>query len=283
MKPMDIREFLDLCPAHALGLLDGEDLARFQSAFVSATPEMLAAYSQAALMAANLSLAAQEAPLSPDVLDKLMARVQGDAEPRSTAAPAAKRTVAGTAAGKTRIAWIMPFRIAATAAAGFAIVTLVLLAYSASLRSGMGRIQAAYSESRVRIRALEDSLSQQTAMLEVLKSSNMQMVVMNGQAADPAGYGKIIWDPIHKKAILHISNLPAQPSDKDYQLWVIRDKKPMDAGVFQVKGNREGGELYKIDQLVESDRSRINAFAITLEPKGGLPQPSGKMYLLGSI
>jgi len=34
---------------------------------------------------------------------------------------------------------------------------------------------------------------------------------------------------------------------------------------------------------IASDRTRINAFAVTLEPKGGLPQPSGQMYLLGSI
>jgi hypothetical protein len=64
-----------------------------------------------------------------------------------------------------------------------------------------------------------------------------------------------------------------------------RDKVPVDAGVFQVRGGSQGrgGKLYKIDRLVEADKNRINAFAITLEPKGGLKQPSGKMYLLGSI
>jgi anti-sigma-K factor RskA len=274
MKPMDTQEFLDLCPAHALGLLDGEDLARFQKAFLSATPEMLAAYGEAAATAADLSLSAPEAELSPDVLDRLMARVEA-----SGALPARK----APQPAKPRIAWILPFRIAALVAASLAIVTLGLLAYTASLRQGAGRLQSAYAESRVRIQALEDSLAQQTAMLEVLKSSNTQMVVMNGQAADPQGYGKIIWDPMRKMAILHISNLPAQSPDKDYQLWVIRDKQPVDAGVFQVKGNRAGGELFKIDRLVEADKSRIEAFAITLEPKGGLPKPSGTMYLLGSI
>ena len=120
-------------------------------------------------------------------------------------------------------------------------------------------------------------------LLDVIRSNKMEVVVMNGLEADPSGYGKIIWDPVNKKAILHISNLPKQPSNKDYQLWVIRDKKPVDAGLFQVSDNRSGGQLYKIDNLVESNRSRINAFAVTLEPKGGVPQPTGKMYLLGSI
>ena len=268
---MDGQEFLDLCEGHALGLLEGEDLDRFEKALASATPEMLAAFREAVATAANLSLAAPEAPLSADVLERLMARVEGPA-----ATPVAPQPA------KTRIAWVLPFRLAASLAAGLAIVSLGLLAYVASLREHLGRAGTAVAESRNRIEALEDSLAQ-NAMLDVLKSAQMQMVVMNGQAADPAGYGKILWDPIRKKAILHISNLPAQPADKDYQLWVIRDKIPVDAGVFQVKGNRDGGELYKIDRLVESDRARINAFAITLEPKGGLPRPSGKMYLLGSI
>ncbi|HKP95244.1 MAG TPA: anti-sigma factor [Fibrobacteria bacterium] len=278
---MDRQEFLDLCPVHALGLLDGEDLARFREALgkaqASADRELLAAHRDAVNAAANLSLAAPEAPLSPRVLGRLMARVEGPAAP----APSAPGT--GSFPARPRIAWILPFRIAAAVAAGLTLVAAGLFSYAASLRENLGRAAAVVAESRGRIQALEDSLAQKNAMLDVLKSADMQMVVLAGQEADPAGYGKIIWDPARKKAILHISNLPVLPADKDYQLWVIRDKQPVDAGVFQVKGNREGGELYKIDRLVESDKSRINAFAITLEPKGGLPQPSGKMYLLGSI
>lgn len=280
MRPMDRSEFLELCEARALGMLDGEDFSRFRAALLSADAGMKAAYAEAVRAAAQLSLAAPEAPLSPAVLDKLMQRVAAS----NTAAAAPATPSAASAPGvKTRIAWVLPFRIAAGVAVGLALVSLGLLAYSNSLRDGMNRAAIVAADSRRRIEALEDTLAQREAMLEVLKSSQMQMVVMKGQEADPAGYGKIIWDPIRKRAILHVSNLPAQAADKDYQLWVIRDSKPVDAGVFQVKGSREGGELYKIDSLVEADKNRINAFAITLEPKGGLPQPSGKMYLLGSI
>jgi anti-sigma-K factor RskA len=293
MAAMDRREFLDLCEAHALGLLDGEDLARFQAALRTADAGMQAAYAAAVQAAADLSLAAPEAPLSPSVLNTLMRRVEASkaAGPVSSGTPPTPSSASSvelrpqlqSETPRARIAWIIPFRIATGVAVGLALVSLGLLTYAVSLRGGMDRAKVVVAESRQRIEALEDSLAQREAMLEVLKSSQMQMVVMKGLEADPAGYGKIIWDPIRKKAILHVSNLPPQTADKDYQLWVIRDSKPVDAGVFQVKGSREGGELYKIDKLVEADKSRINAFAITLEPKGGLPQPSGKMYLLGSI
>ena len=107
------------------------------------------------------------------------------------------------------------------------------------------------------------------------------LVSMSGLDVNPSGYGKILWDPVRKIAVLHVS-LPPEAADKDYQLWVIRDKKPVDAGVFQVRYSGQDGALYKIDHLVETDKNHINAFAVTLEPKGGVPQPTGKMYLLGS-
>ncbi len=264
---MDRQEFLDLAGAHALCILDGEDLVRFKQALVSADPEMRAAYLEAEHAAWNLSLAVPEAPLSPSVLVKLMAHI----EPVQAPSP------------KVRIAWIMPFRIAEIAAVCLVLVTVGLLSYVDSLRHRTQSLRGELAENRTQILALQDSLSQKEAMLDVIRSNHMQVVVMNGQDVNPAGYGKIIWDPVGKKAILHVSQLPQQPADKDYQLWVIRDKVPVDAGVFQVRGKEHDGQLYKIDRLVEADKSHINAFAITLEPKGGMKQPSGKMYLLGSI
>jgi hypothetical protein len=151
------------------------------------------------------------------------------------------------------------------------------------MNRALNRRTAAFHEVRQRLTVLEDSLAQQTALLEVIRSKGMQVAVMGGLEPSPAGYGKILWDPEARRAILHISNLPPIPADKDYQLWVIRDQKPVDAGVFHVAVEKAGGDLYRIENLVEADRKRINAFAVTLEPKGGLPQPSGKMYLLGSI
>lgn len=282
---MDRQEFLDLCQAHALGLLDGEDLARFRAALAVADPELKAAYQDAIHTAQNLSLAAPEAELSPLVLDRLMTRI--GAAPATPATPAASTApiapIASTPHNAPRIAWLIPFRFAAGATVALALICLGLVSQVSSLRRGLGHAQVEAASGRTRIQALEDSLARSEAMFAVIKSAQMQMVVLKGQEADPVGYGKIIWDPIAKKAILHVSNLPPLAADKDYQLWVIRDQKPVDAGVFQVKGSRPGGELYKIDNLVETDRTRINAFAITLEPKGGLPQPSGKMYLLGSI
>lgn len=77
--------------------------------------------------------------------------------------------------------------------------------------------------------------------------------------------------------------MPTIPSNKDYQLWAIKGKKPTSAGVFSVSSEKQKENFFQVLNLAVRDRRDVDAFAVTLEPKGGLPQPSGPMYLLGSL
>jgi len=282
------QEFLDLCPVFALGALEGEELDLFRSAMASADTEMKTALQEALSLAENLSLAAPEATPSPSIKARLMARLeehrQGEDEQKLPAAPSSLSRP--WTVQKRQSSWLERLfpsspRFGLATACALLILSAVLMTYVFSLNRHLGRQQIALGKSQARIVALENSLSQKNAMLEVLRSKQMQVVVLSGLDVNPAGYGKVLWDPVKKVAVLHVS-LPPEPSDKDYELWVIRDQKPVDAGVFQVHAGLEDGELYRIDRLVETDKAHINAFAVTLEPKGGVPQPTGKMYLMGN-
>ena len=74
-------------------------------------------------------------------------------------------------------------------------------------------------------------------------------------------------------------NLPPDPEGKDYQLWAIAGGKPVSAGVFSVSA--EGSALVPLLQF--PTQGSVAAFAVTLEPAGGVPQPSGDMVLIGTI
>jgi hypothetical protein len=295
LTPMNRQEFLEACEAHALGALDPVDRERFHLALPDADPEMKEALDEALHTAELLSLTVVAASPAPSVRDRLMAQVRADhaetAEPRPAARtfrfseesrPSLIERLFGSAG--PRIGFASAFALLLVAV-GLGVYTSTLTdklsAQKVALLDTHEAMDALADSTRTRISLLQDSLSRQKAMLEVISARGMQMVAMNGME-DTTRYGKIIWDPERKLALLQVS-LPPEPDGMSYQLWVIRDNKPMDAGVFQV-GAQEGGDgLYRIEQLVETDKKHINAFAVTMEPKGGMPQPTGKMYLMGPI
>ena len=83
--------------------------------------------------------------------------------------------------------------------------------------------------------------------------------------------------PEHRRAIVFFSNLPENPKDKSYQLWIIRadQPKPQSAGVFDAS---HGSATITIENLpVETE---IKALAVTLEPRGGVEQPTNTNFVV---
>lgn len=255
--------------AYVLGALSNEEMKRFEDHLRTDCPgcaqevtEMLTVTSllSASIEPQHPSLHVREKILATIVRERSYVAVQKAVKPSllDRVAAAFRQRGFGLALGTT------------------VAVLLLVIAFSVFVLSLLSTID----EQKVQITTLRDELTRKEELLSVLQARRVDMVVMNGLEISPQGYGKIIWDPERKVAILQISNLPVVPKDKDYQLWVIRDKKPVSAGVFAVTSEKDG--FFKITPLIETDLKRINAFAVTLEPKGGMPQPTGKMYLLGT-
>jgi anti-sigma-K factor RskA len=71
--------------------------------------------------------------------------------------------------------------------------------------------------------------------------------------------------------------MPALPPGKIYQLWAILDK-PVSAGTFGTEpGNKSRVFIERLPEL-----SRTKKFAVTVEPDGGRPQPTGPILLSGA-
>jgi anti-sigma-K factor RskA len=86
----------------------------------------------------------------------------------------------------------------------------------------------------------------------------------------------VYWNTDSKDVYLLINNLPKPQSDKQYQLWAIVDGKPVDAGIFDII---EGAPFIKLKNIARAD-----AFAITLEKRGGSETPSmDAMYVMGKV
>ena len=89
-----------------------------------------------------------------------------------------------------------------------------------------------------------------------------------------------VWDPAKQQGVLKVEKLPALAADKDYQLWIVDPQypNPVDGGVFRVDPvTGEQRVQFKGNQAVRE----IAAFAVTLERKGGVPKAEGPFVLLG--
>jgi len=89
-----------------------------------------------------------------------------------------------------------------------------------------------------------------------------------------------VWNPEKQEGMLKVEKLPALAANQDYQLWVVDPQypNPVDGGVFTVDPETGVANVqFKARQPVNA----INAFAVTLERKGGVPKAEGPFVLLG--
>jgi hypothetical protein len=106
-----------------------------------------------------------------------------------------------------------------------------------------------------------------------------KVIAMVGDEA-PEANAKVVWDTKANQWVIHIFNLPTPPSDKQYQLWYVTKKAKISAWVFST--DEQGRTVLKLTLPTEA-LAGLAATAVTLEPKGGSPQPTGKFYLKASI
>jgi anti-sigma-K factor RskA len=254
---------------YVLSALSPAEKREFEDHLRSGCPDCAREVAEMMTVAAVFSTTVEQKPPRAEVRERILSAIDLDRGPKAARGIAPETLI-------DRLLWGIR-RKGVGIAFGLTVVVLVMvIGFSLYVLSLLRTVD----RQKVEITALKDDLQKKEELLNVLQARRVDMVIMNGLEPSPEGYGKIIWDPERKVAILQISNLPTVPKDKDYQLWVIKDKKPVSAGVFAITSEKEG--FFKITPLIETDLKHINAFAVTLEPKGGVPQPTGKMYLLGT-
>jgi anti-sigma-K factor RskA len=255
-------ELHELAAGYALGSLEGEDRARFEALLRGGDADARRALRQ---FEETLTRAAAEgaAPPPAEVKAALMARIAAAPAPR--AADGAR--VAPLAGRPRRSVWTVV--LAGAMAAGIAAVAVGLAVSTRYER----RLDALSQEAAT----LKTELDRQAAVLAILRDPATQMVALNGLEPSPTARARMLW---HEKAggLLVAAGLPAPPPGKAYQLWAIAGKgAPVPAGVFTVDARGTGS--LRVEPL--PGVGRVDVFAVTLEPAGGVPAPTGPMYLAG--
>jgi hypothetical protein len=169
------------------------------------------------------------------------------------------------------------FPWACALAAGIALT--VSLTRVSSLNRGLTEQQQRLNQQLEQLKVFQRLLSEEKEVTQFFAKPGARITPLAGTDKSPQAAGKILWNAQEKKAFFYASNLAAPPEGKTYQLWMIAGNKPIDAGIFTV--GPDGSGFLKVPSLSEADKAQ--KFAVTLEPAGGVPQPTGDMHLLGSL
>jgi anti-sigma-K factor RskA len=117
-----------------------------------------------------------------------------------------------------------------------------------------------------------------SAEMAALASQDTRTIALAGQQVSPSASARVFLEPQQRRAVVFFYNLPANPTDKSYQLWILRgdQPKPQSAGVFDV--TQSGGASISIENLPLA--TEIKGLAVTLEPKGGVAQPTNANFFV---
>lgn len=272
-------EVKELAPLYVIGALDEKTAYDLEVSLHTATPD------QRRVVARWLDVAAllpQALPLQtpPDYLKVRVLNRIAEEDQKTPIEVAVEESISEKMAEKKVLSFYQPRRDESRTARWMLIAATALLAFTSAY---LFTHNAKLARERDNLSRERDDLSQELAGLkgEVndIVSPKTRVIAMVGDEA-PQANAKVVWDTKAQKWVIYIFDLPAPPSDKEYQLWYVTGKAKISAAVFSP--DEQGKTVLKLT-LPPDALAGLAATAVTLEPKGGSPQPTGKFYLKASI
>jgi hypothetical protein len=196
---------------------------------------------------------------------------------RSSSAAGPGPSVAGAQAPGFSFAWL--------AAAASLLLAVAAGVYAAQLRGRIVTLEDRLREATLRAEANERQMAdlQRTSgeaqsQLAVLAAPDVARVDLAGQPAAPSASARAFWSR-SRGLVFTASDLPPLPAGRVYQLWVVTAQAPVSAGLVRPDA---GGRVTAVFQT-PSDIPPPVAMAVTIEPEGGVPAPTGARYLIGAL
>jgi len=250
---------------YALGVLEGEEKAAIES-HVPTCADCAAKLAEARGRIALLAFSAPRVEPSPAVRERLMRQVHASVESAGArrAQGATEPERASRFFGRWWAAILVPVGVA------LAIATIFLWSENARLTSELAQQRANLEDQKKQL----DEVRHMAALLEAKDTMTVALASQPGMAK---GDVRVMYNAKMGMAVCDGWVEPA-PANKSYQLWLVpMDGKPISAGVLE-HGGPINPWMMKLPQGMPA-----KAFAVTLEPEGGMPQPTGPMVLVGPV
>lgn len=275
---------------YALDLLSREEVAGFE-AELRQSPDLQRLTRE--LRASSCALALAAPPVKPPAA--LKTRLLETVRPRQSPAPPLPAPIvfgrfapwAAAAVFALGALWLAQLHFAQRA-------TTDLLASQASLaevalQTARQQVEAERLLARQQVAALEGQVAEREARIAQLTrdlKSQADLAELKITALSsllnhsPQALAVAVWSNTRQEGVLQVEKLPPLAPGQDYQLWVVDPQyaNPVDGGVFAVDTQSGAARIvFRARQPV----AQVNAFAVTLERKGGVPKAEGPFVLLG--
>jgi anti-sigma-K factor RskA len=123
---------------------------------------------------------------------------------------------------------------------------------------------------------LRGELREQSAESELIHAAR-QSWALTPTPDGSSGRGLLMEPETGGPPVLLLQDLPRQPPNRTYQVWVIRDGQPASAAVLRPAA--EGQQVVQLQQGL----SGVDTVAVSVEPAGGSPNPTGPIVLAGNL
>ena len=257
-------ELLDLIPLFAAGALEPAEADALRARLATGDPELAAALAEAEATFTMLGRAVEPVAPPPAARNKLLATLGNRPADlpirlhrRNPIIPILAGAVASIVVGI--ICWMASSTVASTP----------LKQQMVILEKDIEARDRELERREIRLRTLES----------LVQARNLEMYRLASELQPQAG-GRVFVTPATGKWHVVFFDLHPPGEGKQYQLWFLTaDSKAIPSTAFDVDKNG----VATVIVTVPKDAGSITAAAITDEPTGGSPTPSGKIQLVGNL
>lgn len=147
----------------------------------------------------------------------------------------------------------------------------------AEMRTTLALWQARVAEAERSAQASQASLVNYRRQLDVMTADDLLLVSLDGLPPADDAQAKAFVSRSRGTIIFTARDLPPLPPARVYQLWAVAGGQAISAGTFVPDSNGRSQLVAEVPSLTE----RPAALAVTVEPEGGVPAPTGPKYLIG--
>ncbi|NUR53011.1 MAG: anti-sigma factor [Acidobacteria bacterium] len=168
--------------------------------------------------------------------------------------------------------------------AAMLLIAIGAAAYAMRLQGRVATLERALTRTSGEARAAQQATldarriaDQARSAMAILAAPDLARIDLAAQPGAPAASARALWSR-QRGMVFTAANLPPAGPGRTYQVWVVVPRGPVSAGVIDPDATGSGLGVFR----TPADMPSPVAVAVTIEPAGGVPAPTGPRVLVGA-